>query len=56
MGLLLLIIMLLLLFASLPRWGYSLGWGYGPSGVLGMFLVVLLVLIFYSDVIPFSRF
>lgn len=56
MGLLLLIIVILLLFGGLPRWGYSEGWGYGPSSVLGLVLLVLLLLIFYSEVIPFSRF
>jgi hypothetical protein len=30
---------------AIPTWRYSSGWGYGPSGVLGLVLVVVLVLI-----------
>ena len=47
MSLLLLIILLVLLFGGVgtyPRWGYSSGWGYGPSGILGLLLVVLIVM------------
>ena len=40
----LLIILLLLVVGAVPSWPYSRGWGYGPSGVLGLILVVLLVL------------
>ena len=45
MGLLLLIILFVLLLGGLPTWGYSRGWGYGPSGILGLLLVVLVVLL-----------
>ncbi|MHB8861871.1 MAG: DUF3309 family protein [Pirellulaceae bacterium] len=45
MGLILLVILILLLMGGLPTWGYSRGWGYGPSGVLGLLLVIALVLI-----------
>jgi len=41
---LLLIILLFLLVFALPTWLYSAGWGYYPSGLLGLLLVVLLVL------------
>ena len=44
MGLLLLIVLLMLVF-SLPAWPYSTGWGYYPSGGLGLVLLVLLVLL-----------
>lgn len=40
----LLVILLILALATLPSWGYSRGWGYGPSGILGLLLVILLVL------------
>lgn len=40
----LLIVLLLLVIGVVPAWPYSRGWGYGPSGVLGTILVVLLVL------------
>jgi hypothetical protein len=51
MGLILLIILVLLLLGGLPTWGYSRNWGYGPSGGLGLILVILLLLILF-DVIP----
>ena len=41
----LLLIIVLLLIASLPTWPYSNGWGFGPSGVLGTVLLVLLFLV-----------
>jgi hypothetical protein len=44
MGLILLIILVLLLVGALPHWGYSSGWGYFPSGTLGVVLVVVLIL------------
>jgi Protein of unknown function (DUF3309) len=40
----LLIILIVLLIGALPTWPYSGGWGYYPSGGLGLVLVVLLVL------------
>ncbi|OYU14095.1 MAG: DUF3309 domain-containing protein [Alphaproteobacteria bacterium PA4] len=45
-GTILLIILLLLLVGALPNWGYSSGWGYGPSGLLGVVLVIILVMLF----------
>jgi hypothetical protein len=39
----LLIFLVLLLIGSLPAWPYSTGWGYYPSGGLGLLLVVLLL-------------
>jgi hypothetical protein len=42
---LLLVILLLLVVGGLPTWPYSRGWGYYPSGGLGLVLVVLLVLL-----------
>jgi Protein of unknown function (DUF3309) len=44
-GLILVILLVLLLVGALPRWGYSTGWGYGPSGILGLILVVILILL-----------
>jgi hypothetical protein len=41
----LLIVLVLLLIGALPSWPYSSGWGYYPSGGLGLVLVVLLVLV-----------
>lgn len=45
LGIILLIVVAFLLFGALPSWGYSRGWGYGPSGGLSLVLVVLVVLI-----------
>ena len=42
-GLILLIILILLLVGSFPTWPYSRGWGYYPSGGLGLLLIILLV-------------
>jgi hypothetical protein len=56
MGLLLLIVLILLLFGGLPRWNYSQNWGYGPSGGLGALLVILLIVIVFTDLIHISRF
>jgi hypothetical protein len=41
----LLIILLLLAVGSFPSWPYSRGWGYYPSGGLGLILVILVVLL-----------
>jgi hypothetical protein len=41
----LLILLVLLLVGALPTWPYSGGWGYYPSGGLGLLLIVLLVLV-----------
>ncbi|MBB6465467.1 hypothetical protein HNQ96_001325 [Aminobacter lissarensis] len=41
---LLIIILILVLLGAVPAWPHSRGWGYGPSGIVGILLVVLLVL------------
>jgi hypothetical protein len=41
----LIIILVLLLIGALPTWGYSSGWGYYPSGGLGLVLLILVVLL-----------
>jgi len=45
LGTILLIVLVLLLLGALPTWPYSTGWGYYPSGGLGLVLLVLLVLV-----------
>jgi hypothetical protein len=42
---LLLIILIVLLIGALPTWPYSAGWGYYPSGGLGLVVVILLILL-----------
>ena len=44
-GTILLIVLILILVGALPTWPHSSGWGYGPSGGLGLLVVVLLVLV-----------
>jgi len=44
MGTILLIILILLLIGALPAWPYSSGWGYWPSGGLGLILLILVTL------------
>lgn len=43
-GTILLIVLVLLLVGAIPAWPHSRGWGYGPSGGLGLLLVILLIL------------
>jgi hypothetical protein len=44
MSTILLIILVLLLLGALPAWPHSRSWGYGPSGLLGLILIVVIVL------------
>lgn len=41
---LLLVLLVLFLFGSFPVYGYSKGWGYGPSGVIGVIFVVIIIM------------
>ncbi len=40
----LIIILILMLIGAVPAWPYNRGWSYGPSAILGLILVVLLVM------------
>jgi hypothetical protein len=44
MSTILLIVLVLLLVGALPTWPYSSGWGYYPSGGLGLVVVIVLIL------------
>ena len=44
MNLLLVVVLLLLVVGALPTWPYSAGWGYYPSGGLGLILLLLVIL------------
>jgi hypothetical protein len=55
MGLLLLIVLVLLLVGGLPSWNHSQNWGYGPSGLVSVLVLVLVVLL-VMDVVHFSHF
>jgi hypothetical protein len=45
MSTILLVVLVLLLIGALPHWPYSAGWGYYPSGGMGVVVAVLLVLL-----------
>ncbi len=45
LGTLLLIVLILMLVGAIPRWGHSRNWGYGPSGGVGLVLIIVLILV-----------
>jgi hypothetical protein len=45
MGTILLVILILALIGVLPTWNHSRSWGYGPTGITGLLVVVLIVLL-----------
>lgn len=45
MGTILLVILILALIGVLPTWNHSRSWGYGPTGIAGLLVVVLIVLL-----------
>ena len=45
MSLIILIILIVLLLGALPTWPYSSGWGYYPSGGLGLVVLILVILL-----------
>jgi hypothetical protein len=45
LGTILLIILILLLIGAIPTWPYSSGWGYYPSGTVGLVLIIVLILV-----------
>ena len=49
-GLILLIILILLLVGSVPSWPYSRGWGYYPSGGLGLLLLIVIILLLLKKI------
>jgi Protein of unknown function (DUF3309) len=44
-SILLIVILIVVLLAVLPTWPYSTAWGYYPSGILGVVLIVILILV-----------
>ncbi len=45
MSTILLVLLILLLLGAIPAWPYSRGWGYYPSGILGILLIIAIVLL-----------
>jgi hypothetical protein len=45
LGTILIVILVLMLLGAMPTWGHSRNWGYGPSGGIGLIVLVLVVLL-----------
>ncbi len=41
----LVVVLILLLIGAIPNWGYSRSWGYFPSGIVGVVLVIVIILV-----------
>ncbi|HEY1837635.1 MAG: DUF3309 family protein [Rhizomicrobium sp.] len=50
LGTILIIVLILLLIGALPSWPYSGGWGYYPSGGLGLILIIIIILVLVGRV------
>lgn len=48
LGTILIIILIILLIGALPRWPYSGGWGYYPTGGFGLLLVIVILLLIFG--------
>lgn len=46
----LLIVLILLLIGAVPAWPYSRGWGYYPSGLLGVVLIIVLIMLLMGQI------
>lgn len=44
-GTILLVVLILILIGALPTWGHSRSWGYAPSGITGLLVVILLIML-----------
>jgi hypothetical protein len=50
LGTILLVVLILMLIGVFPSWPHSRGWGYGPSGGLGLVLTILIILLLLGKV------
>ena len=50
LGTILIVFLILLLIGSLPTWPYSTGWGYYPSGGLGLIVLVVVILLLFGRI------
>jgi uncharacterized protein DUF3309 len=50
LGTVLLIVVILLLIGAVPAWPYSRGWGYQPTGIVGVVLIVVIVLLLMGTI------
>ena len=49
-GTVILVLLVLLLIGVIPRWSYSRQWGYGPTGGLGLVLLIVVILVFMGRI------
>ncbi|MBW8779616.1 MAG: DUF3309 domain-containing protein [Burkholderiales bacterium] len=45
LGTIVLVVLVLMLLGALPTWGYSRSWGYAPTGILGLLVVIALIML-----------
>jgi hypothetical protein len=50
LGTILLVVLILLLIGAFPAWPYSRGWGYAPTGGLGLLLVIVILLVVFGHI------
>jgi hypothetical protein len=50
LGTIILIVLVLLLIGAVPNWPHSRGWGYAPSGGIGLLLLILLILVLLGKI------
>ena len=50
LGTILIIILILILLGVIPTWGHSRDWGYGPSGIVGLILNILMILLLLGKI------
>ncbi|HLX65188.1 MAG TPA: DUF3309 domain-containing protein [Planctomycetota bacterium] len=50
LGTILIVVLILALLGAIPTWGHSREWGYGPSGGLGLVLLIVVILMFMGRI------
>jgi len=50
LGTVLLILLILMLLGAIPAWPHSRSWGYGPSGGLGLVVLIIIILLFMGRI------
>ncbi len=50
LGIVLVVLLVVMLLGALPTWGHSRNWGYGPTGGLGLVLLILIILLFLGKI------
>ena len=50
LGTILIVVLVLMLLGAIPAWPYSRGWGYYPSGTVGLLLLILIILVLLGQI------